>query len=410
MNNKPSFSKSLSSIKLSPIVSISELVRERAGKFREQHGEDFVYFQRGEIAFPTPDFIVEAAGKAITAGKTKYPKSGGEPVLKDAIIKKMERFNGATGLNHDNVLVTYGGQEALQLSFKLFEGKRGAGFGPCWSCVLENFVPYCGIDFQVLPLQEDFSVNWKELEEILKTVDFFYFNNPQNPTGKVFEEWEVRLLVRLCKEHGTYLIADEAYDMITYDGVKFFSALSLEESHVIGCYTLSKAFAMTGWRVGYMVCRDPQLIWLCRLGDYSQTAGVVTFAQYGAAEALANEAASEAALAPMMEAYAKRREHLYKLLKEIPGLKVNRPMGAFYMFPSFSAYIPESLRGKERQKFIFEKLLEKGVAVVYGRCFGEGFDDHVRISFSGTTPEQIELGVKRIRETLAGLRSAKRAA
>jgi hypothetical protein len=168
MSSSSQFSKSLATLQLSPIVSISERARALAPAYIAENGEDFIYWQRGEINFPTPEYIVAACGKALAAGLTKYPKSGGETVFKEAIARKMARVNGAKDLKADDVIVTYGGQEALELVFKLFEGQRGAGFAPAWSCVLENFVPYCQIDFEEVPLNADFSVNYEALDEVLQ--------------------------------------------------------------------------------------------------------------------------------------------------------------------------------------------------------------------------------------------------
>ncbi|MCB9233103.1 MAG: aminotransferase class I/II-fold pyridoxal phosphate-dependent enzyme [Bacteroidia bacterium] len=399
------FSKNISSVKLSPIVSISELVRDRAVGFREQHGEDFVYFQRGEIAYNTPAYIVDAAKKALDAGFTRYPRSGGENVLKQAIVDKLTRVNGAPGYTPENVLITYGGQEALQLSFKLFEGRIGAGFSPCWSCVLENFVPFCDIDFRLVPLNRDFSVDWEKLETVLKDVDFFYLNTPQNPTGKVFTEAEVRRISDLCKANGAYLISDEAYERIMYDQVPHFSPAAILEDHIISCYTFSKAYAMTGWRIGYVVSKNPEVIRLGKLGDYSQTAGVVTFLQHAAAEAITNVEAEAEALAPMLEAYEARRDLLFEELNKIPGISVDKPQGAFYFFPDFGAFVPAEIQGEARKTYIFERLLEAGVAVVYGSCFGDHFTDNVRISFSATDLDEIRLGIRRIREAFVGVAS-----
>lgn len=398
------FSKNISAVKLSPIVRISELVREKAPGYQAKTGQDFVYFQRGEIGFSTPSYIVEGAAKALEEGRTRYPKSGGEPVLKQAIVSKLERLNGAKDLSPSNILVTYGGQEALQLSFKLFEGGKGAGFGPCWSCVLENFVPYNDIDYTLVPLKSDFSIDWIALELVLRQVDFFYFNNPQNPTGKVFTEVEVRNLAELCEHTGTYLIADEAYERITYDGRKHFSAAAIAKAHIITCFTFSKAYAMTGWRVGYVVCRDPEIVRLGSLGDYSQTAGVVTFVQHAAAHAL-NAVEEEARVfEEMMQIYDRRRTLLYQELSQIEEITLEKPQGAFYVFPDFSRLIPASVPESKRQTFIFEHLLAHGVAVVYGSCFGAHFDGHVRISFSASNEEQIRMGVKRIKLAINGLR------
>ena len=397
------FSKNISAVKMSPIVKISELVREKAVTFKKSHGEDFVFFQRGEIGFPTPEYIGSALSKAVKDGHTRYPKSGGEPVLKEAIVRKLERVNGATGLGPENVLVTYGGQEALQLSFKLFEGGKGAGFGPCWSCVLENFVPYNDIDFQLVPLRRDFSVDWVALEDTLKTVDFFYLNSPQNPTGKVFTEAEVYKISDLCKKYGAYLISDEAYERIVYDGGSHFSSTAIDEPHIISCFTFSKAYAMTGWRVGYVVCRDPKIIQLGRLGDYSQTAGVVTFVQHAAAAALNDTVAEQKAISKMMEIYQWRRDLLFNQLNQLPGINVRKPEGAFYFFPDFSQVIPTGLSPERRSKFIFELLMSHGVAVVYGACFGAHFDTNVRISFSAADGRQIMSGVERIKTAMGGI-------
>lgn len=392
------FSDALLNLKMSPIVSISELVRNVAPGFRERTGEDFVYFQRGEIDFATPDYITAAAKRALDAGYTKYPKSGGEPVLKSALVRKMARVNDAQNLTTDNIVVTYGGQEALELAFKLFEGKPGAGFAPTWSCILENMVPYNRIDFREVPLNADFSIDWDLLEAQLKEVAFFYLNTPQNPTGKVFSKAEVTGISDLCEKYGVYLIGDEAYERIILEEGAYFSPAAIEKPHIISCYTFSKTYAMTGWRVGYLVCRDEKLCNLIRLGNYSQTAGVVTFLQHAAAEAIDNVEAETRALAPMMEAYKRRRDLLFTELNKLDGISVPKPEGAFYFFPNFSALIPEDLEGEAREKYVFQKLLDAGVAVVYGGCFGSHFVDNVRISYSCADESQIMTAIARIKQ------------
>lgn len=391
------FSDALLKLKMSPIVTISELVRQEAPGFRAKTGQDFIYYQRGEIDFPTPDYITLAAKKALDAGLTKYPKSGGEPVLKDALVAKMARVNDAQNLTTDHIVVTYGGQEALELAFKLFEGRPGAGFAPCWSCILENMVPYNRIDFREVPLNDDFSINWDILEDQLQEVAFFYLNTPQNPTGKVFSKAEITGISDLCEKYGVYLIGDEAYERIILEEGSYFSPAAIEKPHIISCYTFSKTYAMTGWRVGYLVCRDPQIIQLIRLGNYSQTAGVVTFLQYGAAEAVSNIEAETEALAPMMDAYKRRRDLLFSELSKLEGVEVTKPEGAFYFFPNFTALIPAELEGESREKYVFEKLMEAGVAVVYGSCFGKYFTDNVRISYSCTNEDQIMDSIARIK-------------
>ena len=392
------FSDSLSNVRMSPIVSISEEVRKRAPQFTQTTGKKFVLFQRGEIDFSTPRYVVEAAKKALDAGFTRYPKSGGEDGFKDAIISKLRDFNRVDGLTRDNVAVTYGGQEALELSFKLFAGRKGAGFAPTWSCALENFIPYADIDFVEVPLKKDFSVDMTGLEDVVRDIAFFYLNTPQNPTGKIFSEEEVRAIVGLCAKHGVFVVSDEAYERIVYDGQRHFSPLSLPYENIIGCYTFSKTYAMTGWRLGYVATRNKRVIDLVRLGDYTQTAGVVTFLQHAGKEALENRVEEEKAVTAMVSEFQKRRDALYEGLKSVEGVEVTKPRGAFYLFPSFSALIPSGLSGQERTMYAYDRLMDKGVATVYGSCFGRHFGDNLRFSFSMTTLDEIREGVQRIKE------------
>jgi aspartate aminotransferase len=392
------FSENLLNVRMSPIVSISEEVRKLAPEFKSKTGKDFVLFQRGEIDFPTPQYIVDAAKIALDKGLTKYPKSGGEDVFKEAILYKLNYFNHTTGVDKNNIVCTYGGQESLELSFKLFQGKKGVGFAPCWSCVLENFVPYCGTDFHQIPLSEDFSIDYDLLDEALKGASFFYLNTPQNPTGKLFTKEEVTAIVNLCAKHGAFLISDEAYEAVVFDEEKHFSPTSLEYENIISTFTLSKTFSMTGWRLGYLVTRNKQIPNLLKLGNYTQTAGVTTFLQYAAAEALNNRDEGQKAINTMVTEYQKRRDQFYDGLTSIDGLRVTKPKGGFYFFPDFHNFIPKNVSGDERKLYIYKLLLNEGVASVYGSCFGNYFDDYVRFSFSTTPVENIIEGLDRIRK------------
>ena len=392
------FSQALTEIKMSPIVLISEEVRNIAPEFYERSGKKFVMFQRGEIDFPTPKYIVEAAKKALDSGFTKYPKSGGEKKLKEVLIEKLESYNNAKNLVPSNVVATYGGQEALELAFKLFEGKKGAGFAPTWSCVLENFLPYSRVDFTQVPLNEDFSIDFDALEKVMKDVNFFYLNTPQNPTGKLFSEEEVRRIVELCEKYDTYLISDEAYEMIVYEEHKHFSPLAIESERIIGAFTFSKTFSMTGWRLGYLVTRNKEINEIIKLGNYTQTAGVTTFVQHAGIEALQNKNEFKKALDKIIDEFSKRREAMFKGFNSIEGIRVEKPFGGFYFFPSFTKFIPKNIIGAEREVYIYNKLLDKGIAAVYGSCFGKYFTDNVRFSFSATPVDVIEEGMERMKD------------
>jgi aspartate aminotransferase len=378
---------------MSPIVSISEEARTRAKEF-EKTGKPFVFFQRGEIDFPTPGFVVDAAKRGLDLGLTKYPKSGGEDFFKEAVAKRLRLDHGADGIEASHVVATYGGQEGLELSFKLF--KSGAGFSPTWSCALENFVPFAQLDFVEVPLNRDFSVDYERVESAVRGREFFYLNNPQNPTGKVFTEDELARIVDICTRHGVFVIADEAYEKIIYDG-RHVSLVRVAQENVITVFTLSKTLSMTGWRMGYAVTRNAKVAKLLRLGNYTQTAGVPAFLQYAAAEAMNNVDESRRAIASMVDEFRRRRDALYEGLKDLPRVSIDRPAGAFYMFPDFSEFIPREMSGRERDHYVYKLLMEDGIASVYGGCFGKHFGDNVRLSFSATPVPVIHDAVERFR-------------
>ena len=238
----------MENISLSPIVAISEEVNKKSA----ETGKDFILFQRGEIGFATPQYIIDAAIAALNQGMTKYPISGGHIKLKNAIIQKLSKFNNIHNLQPENIIVTHGGQEGLQLAFKLFEGQKAVGFAPVWSCVLENFVPYARTDFKQIPLESDFSINYNLLEDEIKDAAFLYLNTPHNPTGKIFSKEEIEKIVDICRKHNTFILSDEAYERITFDGKMHFSPMQLDYENIISVYTFSKTHAMTGWRLGYL--------------------------------------------------------------------------------------------------------------------------------------------------------------
>ena len=393
---KNTFNPALEDIRMSPIVSISEDARVRAVEY-EKTGGRFVFFQRGEIDFPTPQFIVDAARRGMEEGLTKYPKSGGENFFREAVARRLKVDHDAD-IDASHVVATYGGQEGLELSFKLF--RSGAGFSPTWSCALENFVPFARIDFAEVPLNSDFSVDYDRVEDAVRNRDFFYLNNPQNPTGKVFTPEELARIVEICTRHGAFVIADEAYEKIIYDG-EHCSLSKLPQENIITVFTMSKSFSMTGWRVGYAVTRNEKVAKLLRLGNYTQTAGVTTFLQFAAAEALNNVRESRAAVNSMVEEFRRRRDALYEGLKDLPGIRIDRPAGAFYMFLNFTDVIPGDLSGEKRNHYVYDLLMKEGIATVYGSCFGHHFTDNVRLSFSATPVPVIHEAVERFRRIFA---------
>jgi aspartate aminotransferase len=391
------FNKAMESIRLSPIVAISEEVNKKSS----ETGKDFILFQRGEVGFSTPRYIVDAMFDALNQGLTKYPVSGGHIKLKKAIIRKLNSFNHVHDLEPENIVVTHGGQEALQLVFKLFEGKKAVGFAPVWSCILENFIPYARTDFKQIPLANDFSIDYSLLEDEIKDAAFLYLNTPHNPTGKIFSREEIENLVQICRKYGTYIVSDEAYEKITFDGKNHFSPMQLDYENIIASYTFSKTYAMTGWRLGYLVSRNKDLANLIKLGDYTQTAGVPTYTQFAGAEAILNTEKEKESVDSFMNEFSLRRDALYEGLKSIEGIRLpNKPDGAFYIFPDFSEFVPGNITEEESRFYVFNKLIDAGVATVYGSCVGRYFQNNLRFSYSTTNLKQIEAGMERIKKAL----------
>jgi aspartate aminotransferase len=257
-----SFAPSFTAIGFSPIVAISEQIRGLAPEF-EKTGQAFAYLQRGELANPTPGFVIEATKRALDAGLTRYPKAGDEPWFKEAVVRHMNREHGVSDIGPENVIATYGGQEGLQLVFGLFAGGRVLSFGPAWSCVLENIFPYTGFELDTLDLAEfegRLEVDFEALDTKLAQADILYLNTPQNPSGKVFSREELEQIDALCRKHGVPIVSDEAYKDFVFDGREHVSPLSLPGDHIIGVYTCSKGFASKGFRIGFTICRNQELI------------------------------------------------------------------------------------------------------------------------------------------------------
>mgnify|MGYP005851565797 CR=1 FL=1 len=384
----------LHNIELSEIVKIAEKSRVVEKDFETKTHEKIIHFDRGETDQNVPSEIVEDIKLALDFGKTKYPKSGGEPLFKNVLKEKVKSRNGIKNITVDDIIVTCGAQEAMCLAFELFTNRTGAGFSPIYSLVLENFVPYCNQRFIEVPLNEDFSINFILLEETLKNVDFFYLNTPHNPTGKVFSKNELTQILELCKKYNVFIISDEAYEDFIYDGKKHISIASLPESEdyydIISIYTFSKSFAGTGLRVGYAVTKNKVAIKIMNGAQYTHTAGIPTFLQHG----LLNSYKVD--ISKIVHEFQRRRDVLYNGLFNIEGVNIVKPEGAFYMYPDFSGI--QKRFGNNDKKHVFKILLENGICTVPGTAFTKSgyFENNIRFSYSAADIDQIKVGIERI--------------
>lgn len=406
--------KSFSDIGMSKIVEISEKAKVIAPEFEKKTGKPFIYFQRGEVGYPTAPFLADAFREAIEKGFTKYPKPGGEDIFKDAVASELYYRNDIRGLSQKNIIAVYGGQEGLELAFSLFRGKTCAGFTPCWSCMFDNILPYTEINFISVPLiqgtaNEGWIIDFNTLEKALSRSEVFYFNSPHNPTGKVFSKEEVDKIVSLCSKYGVTLISDEAYKELIYrskDGETNTMSGLLHQSpllwmnkyeNIISVNTFSKSFAATGFRIGYIASPREDLLEYFSRGNYTETAGVSTPTQYAFAKAI-NHKDREQWSRKFYEEMKSRSQCLVDNLDS--RFNVIAPEGAFYCFINILGKYANKLAFMGSESLLIQTLLDKGIAVVPGSAFGKEFEGHIRLSFSTLNKELIEEGAKRLSEII----------
>jgi aspartate aminotransferase len=372
---------------LSSIVAISEAVARLTAE-----GQSIIKFQRGDLNFDTPDYVKEAIVRSLAEGRTKYPKSGGEPRFREAAVA----YHAEDGidLQPDNIVCVHGGQEGLQLAFGLFRGQRVLGLSPYWPCLTGNIFPYTRVAFETLPLEMidgRLTFDPGKLDAAMKKADVFYYNSPHNPTGKLFTPEEIRTIDEIAVRNDVIIVADEPYDKITYDNARHYSMLETGNSNTITVFSGSKSFAGTGLRIGYVVCRNTEITRYLTRANYSQTAGVATPLQDAYAAALTDVDNREKWFATLRGELQQRRDALYDRLRAVfPNLV--KPHGAFYFFPDLREILPPNIENIDA--FLLDTFMTGGVAIVPGGTFGQ--QGHIRVSFSATDLEETAQGADRI--------------
>ena len=368
-------------------------VGEAAGKLREQ-GVDVVDFGPGEPDFPTPENIRKAGIDAINSGFTKYTPAGGIPVLRKAIAEKHAKDFGSS-YDVSECLVNIGGKHAI---FNLFEALVEEGDDviiptPYWVS-FADIARFVGANPVFLATREDegFRLTAAMVEKALTPkTRLIIINSPNNPSGAVLDDDEFIRIARLCKERDVYLLDDECYAYFLYNNRKPFSIGSQADlkSHIVIAGSLSKTFAMTGWRIGYLLAAKEIVQGALKLQSHS-TSNPVSIAQKAALEAVTGPQES---VKQMLAEYAKRRTYVLERLRGIPGVTCAEPGGAFYVYPNISCSFKHGI--KDALDFSVKLLEKQHVAVVPGDAFGT--KEHVRISYA-TSMEQLEKGLNRVRE------------
>jgi aspartate aminotransferase len=369
-------------------------ITDAVARLRKE-GRDVISLSVGEPDFATPAPIREAAKRALDAGHTKYVSAWGLPELREAIARKSREENAIAPAQAANVLVTPAKQAVFYAILGLVEeGDEVLLPDPGW-VTYEPLVRLAGATPVPVPatLETDFRVTPEALaERITPRTRMIVGNSPANPTGAVATREDVRGLVDLARDHDLWILSDELYEKILYEGRHRSPAAEpggWERTLTVNGF--SKAFAMTGWRLGWLLAEQPVLRELVKLQQHSIT-HPATYSQHAAVEALRMDPQP---VRDMVAEFRARRDLVVKGLRAIPGWECNEPKGAFYVFARYRHPLP-SLEMAERL------LLDGGVAVTPGIEFGEAGEGHVRISYA-TSRQSLARALERIAEVSAKL-------
>ncbi len=376
----------------SPTFALEKKVDMLDGQLKAK-GDYVVRFGIGQPDFNTPDNIKVAAKTAIDENKTKYTASTGIKELKQAIVDKLARDNNLDyGL--ENIFVGNGGKQVLDAIIRAFVNTRDAVLvpKPYWVSYTQQVVLSEGI-----PLEVDFNdflkIDVEHLKSLIKQhgsrIKCLILNSPGNPTGAVYNLKELKEIASICVDNNIFIISDEVYEIFIFGNAAHISAASLGDevkNITLTVNAVSKTYAMTGWRIGYIAAHKDIISQMTKIQDQSAS-NPCTPAQWAAVEALNGDQQS---VELMRLEYEKRRDYIYKRLTSIDGIKCSLPEGAFYVFPDVSSFY----KGDIKNSFDFSsQLLEKAyVAVVPGAAFGD--DSFVRISYA-TAIDKIKEGMDR---------------
>ncbi len=376
-------------------------VTRRAMQMKAQ-GIDVIDFGAGEPDFASPAVAVEAARKALADGFTKYTQNQGIPALRQALAKRYAGQYGAPW-NADQTLITVGGKGALfELALALFEeGQEVVVHTPAWVSIPEQ-IRFAGATVVEVPTSgaDGFAVDPEAmLAAITSRTRAVILNSPCNPTGGMISPAALAAIVEGCAARGVLVISDETYERFVYDGQRPFSAAALAgrfPDTVVVVGSFSKTYAMTGWRLGYLL-GPRELTDAAATIQGHATSNATSFAMVGALAALEH---AEPEVEAMITEYEARRNVVVPRLNALPGFSCLPPSGAFYAFPDVSACFRTDDSGEPEGSTRFaERLLEEAhVAVVAGSAFGS--DNHIRISFA-CSRENLAEGFRRIEEFLA---------
>ncbi len=396
------FSERISNISPSMTLAIDAKAREM-----KTRGEDVIGFGAGEPDFNTPERIKQAGIRAIENNETRYTPVGGTDLLKEAIITKLARDNGLV-YEKNQILASCGAKHSFyNLAQVLWQaGDEVIVPAPYWVSFPE-MVTLSGAKPVIVNTDaaSDFKITAEQIDKaVTPNTRAIVINSPSNPTGSAYDKDELEKLAECALRHGLLIISDEIYEQIVFDGFHHTSIASISKEVQKQCVVIngvSKSYAMTGWRIGYIAAGDPEIVKQVSKLQGQSTSNPCATSQAASIEALAGSLDEVRA---MVREFEKRRDIIVERLTQIPGVSCRKPTGSFYSFPDFSGiYGKKDTNGKvlKGSLDLSDYLLStKKVAIVPGIAFGA--DAHARLAFAMSL-EKIEAGTHRIKEAIENL-------
>jgi aspartate aminotransferase len=388
--------QSLGRIKASPTSGLTD-----KGNQLKAEGRSIISLTQGQPDFDTPDNIKRAACEAIARGETGYPPTTGIAPLREAIAAKFLRDNGLS-YSPKQIIVSTGGKQVIAnaLLATVNPGDEVIIPAPYWVSYPELVTLFGGTPVPVATTSRDgFKLTPETLEAaITPRTKWIIFNSPSNPSGAAYTAAEIQRLTEVLMRHPqVWVLADDMYEHLLYDGVQFATLAQVEPALMERTLTVngvSKAYAMTGWRIGFAGGPQPLISAMSKVQGHF-TSGACSIAQWAALEALTGP---QDFLRTSRAAFVERRDFIVDRINAIGGLQCHRPEGAFYIFPSCEALLGRSTPGGRviagDEDFAMALLEDAGVGVVHGSAFGS--PGHFRISYA-TSLQQLELAAERVR-------------
>lgn len=369
-------------------------------------GISVIGFGAGEPDFNTPDYINNAAKKAIDIGFTKYTPSAGMLELKKAICQKFLKDNGLS-YEPSQIIVSSGAKSSIYHALAAIVNEGDEVILPCpyWLTYPELINLCGGITVTVKADKENgYKITAKQLEDaITEKTKCLILNSPNNPTGAVYSEQEIREIAKICEKHNLYVLSDEIYEKLIYGGEKHFSIAQVSDymkEHTVIINGMSKTYAMTGWRIGYLAAPLDIAKAVSSMQSHT-TSNACSISQYASVEALVSPEGDKF-INKMQAIFDERRKFMVDFLNGIEGVVCVEPKGAFYVFVDVSNFYGKKFNGKSINGSLdfVDNALQKGVAVIPGVAFGD--DNCIRLSYA-ISIEDIKEGLVRLKDFITEL-------